>query len=250
MFYEIKIAGQIFRNEGLTSLINRSWRYIFKLPRYLLFALQVKYLSKHLDLKEWVDMLFTSRNDLIRPLQVRSEILKLLEIIKLRKSKYILEIGTSNGGTLFLFTRVASDDACIISIDLPLGPYGGGYPSWKIPFFKSFAKDRQKIFLLRLDSHLEFSLEKIKSLLAGKELDLLFIDGDHSYEGVKTDFHMYKPLVRKEGLIIFHDIVPVISDSGCQGSKFWNEVRLRYETTEIIENNKQNGFGLGIVVKS
>jgi len=248
MRYELKMAGHLFRKDGLMPVIRRMLHYVFKMPRYLVFSLKQKHNGRDLSLQDLVNYAFTGSGGLIKPLQVRSEILQLLQIIKLRRPKHVLEIGTSNGGTLFLFTRVASNDACIISLDLPLGPYGGGYPSWKIPFFKSFAKDHQKISLLRLDSHLESSLENIKSILAGEKLDLLFIDGDHSYEGVKMDFHMYKPLVRKEGLIIFHDIVRVFSDNGCQVSYFWDEVRLRYETTEIIENKKQNGFGLGIVV--
>jgi hypothetical protein len=36
----------------------------------------------------------------------------------------------------------------------------------------------------------------------------LFIDGDHTYEGVRRDFEMYSPLVRKGGIIAFHDIYP------------------------------------------
>jgi predicted O-methyltransferase YrrM len=38
-------------------------------------------------------------------------------------------------------------------------------------------------------------------------LDLLFLDGDHTFEGVAQDFTMWGPLVRKGGLIAFHDTV-------------------------------------------
>lgn len=37
------------------------------------------------------------------------------------------------------------------------------------------------------------------------ELDLLFIDGDHSYEGVKRDLEMYLPKLRKGGVLVMHD---------------------------------------------
>jgi len=37
-------------------------------------------------------------------------------------------------------------------------------------------------------------------------VDLLFIDGDHSYEGCRLDFEMYRDLVAPDGLIVFHDI--------------------------------------------
>lgn len=39
-------------------------------------------------------------------------------------------------------------------------------------------------------------------------IDLLFIDGDHSYTGVKTDFFNYSPLVSSKGYIIFDDYSP------------------------------------------
>lgn len=38
------------------------------------------------------------------------------------------------------------------------------------------------------------------------EFDLIFIDGDHSYEGVKYDFEKFKTLLSKRGYIVFHDI--------------------------------------------
>jgi predicted O-methyltransferase YrrM len=51
-------------------------------------------------------------------------------------------------------------------------------------------------------------LRKIEGILKGRKVDFLFIDADHSYEGVKKDFEMYSPLVRKGGIIAFHDIIP------------------------------------------
>jgi predicted O-methyltransferase YrrM len=41
--------------------------------------------------------------------------------------------------------------------------------------------------------------------LPGFELDILFIDGYHSYNQCKLDYELYSPLVRKGGYIIFHD---------------------------------------------
>jgi predicted O-methyltransferase YrrM len=38
-------------------------------------------------------------------------------------------------------------------------------------------------------------------------LDILFIDGDHTYEGVKADLANYAPLVKSGGRIILHDVV-------------------------------------------
>lgn len=38
-----------------------------------------------------------------------------------------------------------------------------------------------------------------------RPIDLLFIDGDHSYEGVKRDWDAFAPHVREFGLVVFHD---------------------------------------------
>lgn len=45
----------------------------------------------------------------------------------------------------------------------------------------------------------------IKSEVSGIEYEMLFIDGDHSYNGVKLDFNAYSKLVKSGGYIIFDD---------------------------------------------
>ena len=39
------------------------------------------------------------------------------------------------------------------------------------------------------------------------QIDFLFIDGDHSYEGCKTDFEAWIPKVREGGTVVFHDVL-------------------------------------------
>jgi len=104
----------------------------------------------------------------ISPTQVKEEITELLKILARHKPQTILEIGTARGGTLFLFTRVASLDARIISIDLPGGRFGGGYPEWRIPLYESFAIHNQYVYLMRGDSHAHSTLKMVKRFLMRK----------------------------------------------------------------------------------
>ena len=183
----------------------------------------------------------------IKVAQVKYEITKLLEILKDLTPKIILEIGTAGGGTLYLFTRIIDPEATIISIDLPGGSFGGGYSEWKIPLYQSFTKNQQKIKLLRADSHNPKTFKLVKSVLADKKVDFLFIDGDHTYEGVKRDFNMYSGLVKEGGIIAFHDIVEHDPRSSCKVNNFWNEIKNDYEYLEIIEDIKQKWAGIGVI---
>jgi predicted O-methyltransferase YrrM len=191
------------------------------------------------------------------PWQERSEIEEFLNMIAEIQPKTILEIGTSFGGSLFLFARVAAPDALIVSIDLPDGEFGGGYPAWRSVLYRSFASAAQRIRLLRADSHEPQTLEAARAALAGRHVDLLFIDGDHTYEGVKSDFEMYRSLVRPGGVIAFHDIVPPNpngptprNDDDLQGgevSQFWAELRLAHDVSEFVEDWDSGRFGIGAI---
>jgi predicted O-methyltransferase YrrM len=185
----------------------------------------------------------------ISPLQIESELQSLLNILQKRNIRRMIEIGTAYGGTLFLFARVLSPDSTIISLDLPEGMLGGGYKSFKSPFYMNFAEKNQHIHLLRNDSHSPLSLSEVKSILLGQKLDFLFIDGDHTYDGVKQDYQMYAPLVRKGGLIVFHDICKHPPSWGCEVDKFWNEIKTAYLHQEIIDNPHQNWAGIGVLYK-
>lgn len=64
--------------------------------------------------------------------------------------------------------------------------------------------DRRSAFLIGW-SHDPATVQKAYRHLAGG-IDLLFIDGDHQYASVLTDWLLYSPLVKPGGLVAFHDI--------------------------------------------
>lgn len=169
--------------------------------------------------------------------QERSEIVRLARLLEGLAPKRSLEIGTNYGGTLFLLCSVSAPDAKIISVDLPYGPFGGGYPRRKIPLFRKFPKGSQKLHLIRADSHSADTKNRIVDILGGEMLDYLFIDGDHTYEGVSQDFETYSPLVRSGGIVAFHDIVTYKENAGCRVAEFWRDIKQRYNRhLEIVEN--------------
>jgi hypothetical protein len=75
----------------------------------------------------------------------------------------------------------------------------------------------------------------------------LFIDGDHTYEGVKKDFEMYSPLIRKGGFIAFHDIVPGPPGNVGGVPEFWKEIKHHFNFIEIVKDWRQEEYGIGIL---
>jgi predicted O-methyltransferase YrrM len=180
------------------------------------------------------------------PIQIKSECLELLHLLAEQPPKRVLEIGTARGGTLFLFTRVAAPDATLVTVDLPGGPFGGGYPRTRGRLLKSFARSGQQIHLIRGDSHSDETLDEVKRRV--RDVDVLFIDGDHTYDGVRSDWEMYGELVRPGGMVVFHDIVDGPAKSVGGVPRFWSELRATYpDAREFVESRQQEGCGIGVI---
>lgn len=76
--------------------------------------------------------------------------------------------------------------------------------------------------------------------------DFLFIDGDHSEQGVRKDFEMYSPLVRKGGIIVLHDVIYTSADplAPVQVKPLWEELKLKYPYVEI---KTKDSTGIGVI---
>lgn len=85
------------------------------------------------------------------------------------------------------------------------------------------------------DSHDKKTLETLKTMLKGRPVNLLFIDGSHKYEAVKADYEIYAPLVKD--IVALHDI----SSPRCGVWKFWDELNRIKRTVKI-------GWATGLVI--
>jgi spermidine synthase len=93
-------------------------------------------------------------------------------------------------------------------------------------------------------------IEETKNLVKDfcPQYDLIFIDGDHSYEGVRRDFELYQELLSPRGYIVFHDIDPdhVFRDgAGGEVYQFWKDIPYGSKTNivTIKSSGKITCFG-------
>ncbi|MFB6186147.1 MAG: class I SAM-dependent methyltransferase [Halobacteriaceae archaeon] len=204
--------------------------------------------------------------------QLRDEIKALTTLVENERPKTILEIGTAKGGSLYIWSRYFDSTNQIISLDLPGGQFGGGYGQHKTKLFKEFSPSTRMDFVMA-NSHDSDTFKKVSNIVQS-EIDFLFIDGDHTYEGVKQDFEMYSELVSEGGIIALHDIAhhpdteeevnrrrEVIDDiedrhlwwsdghPDCNVDQYWNELVDKYDTKEYVSHQDQTWGGIGVVRK-
>lgn len=181
--------------------------------------------------------------------QHRSELLPFVEwVVERGLTRNICEIGSFVGGGIELFCQLATNK--MISIDLPGGRWGGEHVDWqraehrnraareKYPHFKGLIGNSRDP-VLQMAFMNEFRYDEY--------LDLLFIDGDHSYDGVKADFINYRGFVRKGGAIAFHDIADtaIHTVAGVEVRRLWLE--LDGEKYEFVQPGAPWG-GIGVLV--
>ncbi len=71
------------------------------------------------------------------------------------------------------------------------------------------------------------TIAAIKNLIGGTA-DIIFIDGNHSRQGVRSDYEVYKQLVRSGGFLAFHDTHHDHAEY-CDGAAvLWKEIRHKY----------------------
>ena len=173
-------------------------------------------------------------------------------LIVLNRCKTIVEIGVAFAAT----TKYLCEAANIIQGNVY------GYDIWEIhglnkQFIQLSSKEYCEKYLTNHGFN-NFQLTKINSKTEEfknlinknhKEIDFCFIDGCHSYLGIKNDFDVIYPLLSSTGIIAFHDTLRI---DGCR--EFIIDLRTKYNdgTFDIVDFPFGSGprrVGITLLVK-
>ena len=191
-------------------------------------------------------------------------------LIILTRSKTIVEIGVAygtttkwlcegavvTGGKVRGFDIWESRDSSKDSYENEYGKYEGKIKmkgrfqqTGEIDRVMNYLKEEgfDNFTLTQIDSFSDAFSNMLKKMCP--VIDFAFIDGDHSYNGIKNDFSIVYPLLSPTGIIAFHDTQRI---DGCR--EFVLDLRTKYNdgTFDIVEfpfGNEDRRVGITVLVK-
>jgi len=127
-----------------------------------------------------------------------------------KNSRGVVRLNIAEGALLYKYCRKKSDGTL-----LEIGrKHGGSTALMAAALDEGFLYSVDIVSHSQVATHTELWHDKIQFITEDsrvvhwdKDIDLLFIDGDHSYEGVKNDINRFSSFVRHGGFVIFHDVI-------------------------------------------
>lgn len=169
------------------------------------------------------------------------------DLISNVQPKIVVELGTYKGNSLFSFAQAIKDsnlNTKLHCVDSWEGDKHAGFYGDEV--YQGFLKIYEKKYKnIPLEIHRMFfddAVDKFKD----HSINVLHIDGLHTYEAVKHDFETWLPKVDKtSGIILLHDVCEKKDDFGVY--KLWAEIQKKYKTFTF---NHYHGLGVIILGKN
>ena len=151
----------------------------------------------------------------------KEELRQLVNLVEWFKPKTILELGVCHGGSFKMWEEVLPSDGMLIGADRLT------VVQWK------WKESPKNVLYVQGNLDEESTVGQVKKSLAGRQVDFLYIDSNHYYDGVKHHYELFSPLVRDGGIVAFHDIRN--APWGRYGvGKFLSELKEKYKWMEIL----------------
>ena len=162
------------------------------------------------------------------------------DLIKHIKPKVFVELGTHKGDSYLAFCQAVKSfqtNTKCFAVDTWQGEeHAGHYDESIYHELRNYHDD----FYSEFSTLLKMTFDEALSKFDDASLDLLHIDGLHTYEAVLHDYETWLPKMSSSGVILFHDIC--VRDRGFGVWKLWDELKLKFPSFEFYHSH-----GLGIL---
>ena len=168
------------------------------------------------------------------------------DLVKFLRPSLFVELGTWNGDSFFTFCQSVADhdlSTRCYAVDHWKGDdQAGEAPEAQFARVQAYCSATYPVFayLMRTD------FASASSEFNDQTIDVLHIDGMHTYEAVSNDFATWFPKVRSGGVILLHDICVRSSEDHPDFGvwKLWDELKAQHRTFEF-----RHAYGLGVLIK-
>jgi GT2 family glycosyltransferase/glycosyltransferase involved in cell wall biosynthesis/predicted O-methyltransferase YrrM len=166
------------------------------------------------------------------------------DLVRNIKPGVIVELGTHKGTSLFSFCQAVKDGEIkteINAVDTWKGDQQAGFYGDEV--FEEVKEIKNKYYKALRVKFWRMTFDEAVVQFEDNSIDVLHIDGLHTYEAVKHDFENWIKRIKPDGIVIFHDISVTRDDFGVY--KLWRELKEKYQTMEF-----HHSYGLGVLFKS
>jgi hypothetical protein len=160
-------------------------------------------------------------------------------LVELQRPRTIVELGTHWGVSYCAWCQSVKEldlaTKCY-AVDTWAGDSDAGYYSDEV--YKDLMEHHAQY--AAFSTLMRMTFDDALKTIPDKSVDLLHIDGLHSYEAVKHDYESWFPKISERGVILFHDTF--VKERGFGVHRLWDEL-----ISSFPHFNFEHGFGLGIL---
>ena len=163
------------------------------------------------------------------------------DLVRWARPRRIVELGSHYGCSFFAFCQAVQADRSdceLVAVDNWEGDEHTGHYGEEV--YQTFTGVLERRFA-GLDVRVQRStFDDALDVVADGSVDILHIDGLHTYEAVRHDYETWQHKVAPNGIVLFHDVAP---SSGLGSARYWQEIRETGPSFAFLHS-----FGLGVLL--
>lgn len=149
------------------------------------------------------------------------------DLLQFVRPERLVELGSQYGCSLFSFCQAVRDfklDTEINAVDLWSGDIGAEITGEEV---YELVQKTAATYYPEVNLHLfQMCFDDARPNFADNSIDILHIDGGHTFEDVEHDFTTWLPKLKENGIVLFHDVYSPIDQGSCD---HWEKTKKEYD---------------------